>query len=111
MTQTNCVAISAAQSSKRGMECRPFLTVKPLYKAVKKERTDVHPAKYTVTVLHGTGEPSRTISLQHKDSLANIKAKSKAYCDSKAHYVSQCSEVAKLSKDQPKQWIQVSRQC
>ncbi|KAK7878202.1 hypothetical protein WMY93_034382, partial [Mugilogobius chulae] len=34
-----------------------------------------------------------------------------AYCENTDHHLGQCSEVAKLSKEQLKEWIQVNRRC
>ena len=65
----------------------------------------------TITVLHGTGGPSAATSLSAKEKK---KAKGKAYCpfcDNNEHYLSQCSEVAKLSTDQLKEWIRANKRC
>ncbi|KAI3374372.1 hypothetical protein L3Q82_006200 [Scortum barcoo] len=66
-----------------------------------------------VTVLHGLGEPSGDVAAP-KPSPGKKKPMGKAYCaycQSAEHYVSQCSEVAKLSKEQLKEWIQVNKRC
>ncbi|XP_023818591.1 uncharacterized protein LOC111948691 [Oryzias latipes] len=63
-------------------------------------------------VLHGAGESKPILS--SKAGYMKEKIKSKvycAYCDSNEHYLSQCGEVAKLSKEQLKDWIQVNRRC
>ena len=82
-----------------------------------KERQNPHfdgrHRKSTVSVLHGAGEPQETYQSQ-KGCIMKDKAKSKAYCaycESTEHYFSQCSGVAKLSKDQLKEWIKVNKRC
>lgn len=66
-----------------------------------------------VTVLHGFVEPSGDVSAP-KPSSGKKKPMGKAYCaycQSGEHYLSQCSEVAKLSKEELKEWIQVNKRC
>uniref|UniRef100_A0A1A7ZN51 Peptidase aspartic putative domain-containing protein n=1 Tax=Nothobranchius furzeri TaxID=105023 RepID=A0A1A7ZN51_NOTFU len=70
--------------------------------------------KQTVTVLHNIKGSARTSSLTSKESATNGASKRKAfcaYCDSTEHYFSQCSDVAKLSKEQIKNWIQENKRC
>lgn len=67
----------------------------------------------TVTVLHGLEEPSKSVPAT-KPSFGKKKPLGKAhcaYCESEDHYLSQCSEVAKLSQDQLKEWIQANKRC
>ncbi|XP_057688209.1 uncharacterized protein LOC130913548 [Corythoichthys intestinalis] len=74
-------------------------------------RNDSRTAKQTVSVLHGAGESA----VYPSQSKANkVKSKSNAYCaycESNEHYLSQCTEVAKLSKEQLKEWIQTNKRC
>ncbi|XP_023806317.1 SH3 and multiple ankyrin repeat domains protein 2 isoform X1 [Oryzias latipes] len=75
-------------------------------------KNETRTAKQSVMVLHGAGESKPTLS--SKAGYMKEKFKSKvycAYCDSDEHYLSQCGEVAKLSKEQLKDWIQVNRRC
>ncbi|KAJ8381811.1 hypothetical protein SKAU_G00025890 [Synaphobranchus kaupii] len=77
-------------------------------------KTDGRSGKQMVTVLHGTRESPENASLRYKESSAKDKAKSKAYCaycESTEHYLSQCSDIIKLSKDQLKEWILVNKRC
>ncbi|KAG1926322.1 guanine nucleotide-binding protein G(I)/G(S)/G(O) subunit gamma-2 [Pimephales promelas] len=77
-------------------------------------KADGRPGRQTVTVLHGAGESAETASSYHRESSANGGAKRKAYCaycESTEHYLSQCSAVTKLSKDQLKEWIRVNKRC
>ncbi|KAK0138068.1 hypothetical protein N1851_025731 [Merluccius polli] len=65
-----------------------------------------------VTVLHGAGQASESTPQSHRESVTKKTAKPKAYCaycESTEHYLSQCSDVAKLSKDQLKEWIQAAQ--
>ena len=66
-----------------------------------------------VIVLHDIGESSRDVS-GPKPSSEQKKPMGKAYCaycQSGEHYLSQCSEVAELSKEQLKESIQVNKWC
>ena len=77
-------------------------------------KTDGRSGRQMVTVLHGAREPPETASRNYRESSAKDKAKNKAYCaycESTEHYLSQCSDVAKLSKDQLREWIQVNKRC
>lgn len=77
-------------------------------------KADAHPFKQTVTVLHNVKGSSEQTSLLTKESRAKGTTKSKAYCaycESTEHYFSQCDGVAKLSKDEIKNWIQVNKRC
>lgn len=77
-------------------------------------KTDGRPGRQTVTVLHGAGESRETASLYQKESSTSRGVKSKAYCaycESTEHYLSQCSAVTKLSKDQLREWIRVNKRC
>ena len=67
-----------------------------------------------VTVLHGARQASESTPQSHRESVTKKTVKPKAYCaycESTEHYLSQCSDVAKLSKDQLKEWIQVNKRC
>uniref|UniRef100_A0AAV2LXU6 Uncharacterized protein n=1 Tax=Knipowitschia caucasica TaxID=637954 RepID=A0AAV2LXU6_KNICA len=53
-------------------------------------------------------EPVQTAKTSHG------KVKNKAYCafcEGNDHHLSQCSDLAKLSKEQLKEWIQVNKRC
>ncbi|XP_053710099.1 uncharacterized protein LOC128752671 [Synchiropus splendidus] len=72
------------------------------------------PKKQTTTILHGAEEPPVPPIQPGKESPVKTQTKTKAYCaycESKEHYFSQCSDVAKLSKDQLKEWIQANNRC
>lgn len=76
-------------------------------------RPDIRSGKQSVTVLHGLGESSRDVT-GLKPSSEQMKPMRKAYCaycQSGEHYLSQCSEVAELSKEQLKEWIKVNKRC
>ncbi|XP_035994620.1 uncharacterized protein LOC118563638 [Fundulus heteroclitus] len=77
-------------------------------------RADARSTKQTVTVLHNAKGPSKHTFLPPKESQAGGQAKGKAYCaycESTEHYFSQCNDVAKLSKEEIKDWIQVNKRC
>lgn len=75
-------------------------------------RNDSRVAKQTVTVLHGAGEPTAPLSNKNRIDRGRIKGKAYCpYCESNEHYLSQCGEVAKLSKEQLKEWIQINKRC
>lgn len=79
-----------------------------------KERQIAHSGKQTVAVLHGAREASETATLPHKESSVTKNVKNKAYCpycESTEHYLSQCSDVSRLSKDELREWIQVNKRC
>lgn len=83
-----------------------------------RERTSVkaeaRPGRQTVTVLHNLKGPSEHTFPPVKESRARGKVKNKAYCaycESTEHYFSQCDDVAKLSKEEIKDWIQVNKRC
>ena len=79
-------------------------------KEKQNSRSDGRQAKKTVSVLHGAGEVPQSAS----QSPLKMKLKNKAYCaycESTEHYLSQCTDVAKLSKDQLREWIQVNKRC
>lgn len=74
-------------------------------------RPDTRSGKHTVTVLHGLGEPAGNVSASSPVKRTPQRKAYCAYCQSDEHYLSQCSEVAKLSKEQLKEWIQVNKRC
>ena len=74
-------------------------------------RPDTRSGKHTVTVLYGLGEPAGNVSASSPVKRTPQKKAYCAYCQSDEHYLSQCSEVAKLSKEQLKEWIQVNKRC
>ncbi|KAM4544866.1 uncharacterized protein PAE49_017656 [Odontesthes bonariensis] len=73
-----------------------------------KEKPDTRPPKRSTTVLHGAkGSPLPP---------ANTPSKPKqqpycAYCDNRAHHLSQCTEVIKLSQEQLTDWIKANKRC
>ena len=53
-----------------------------------------------VTVLHGLGEPTEDVSMSNPVKKITLRKAYCANCQSGEHYLSRCSEVAKLSKEQ-----------
>ena len=74
-------------------------------------RSDTRPGKHMVTVLHGLGEPAGNVSASRPVKTTPPRKAYCAYCQSDEHYLSQCSDVAKLSKEQLKEWIQANKRC
>ncbi|XP_077351805.1 uncharacterized protein LOC144001182 [Festucalex cinctus] len=56
----------------------------------------------------------QTVVLNSSKESPDKKEKTKAYCpycESTEHYLSQCSSVSKLTKDELKEWIKVNKRC
>ncbi|KAM9825435.1 uncharacterized protein ACBT44_006125 isoform 1-T1 [Syngnathus typhle] len=72
---------------------------------------NIRPVAKQTAVLHSSQEPSVKLV---KEKPVKGKDKSKvycAYCESTDHYLSQCSGVAQLTKDELKRWIQEHKRC
>ncbi|KAM9808537.1 uncharacterized protein LOC133157814 [Syngnathus typhle] len=72
---------------------------------------NIRPVAKQTAVLHSSQEPSVKLV---KEKPVKGKDKSKvycAYCESTDHYLSQCSGVAQLTKDELKEWIQEHKRC
>lgn len=71
-------------------------------------------SKRSVTVLHGASGPSEREAVSRGEGSNKFKAKGKPYCpfcENAEHFLSQCPQVIKLSKDQLTEWIRSNRRC
>ncbi|XP_029972685.1 uncharacterized protein LOC115406662 isoform X2 [Salarias fasciatus] len=67
--------------------------------------------KQTVAVLHGREEPSGAGYAPEPGKKRPVGKAHCPYCQGDDHYLSQCSEVAKLSQEQLKGWIKANKRC
>ncbi|XP_055015378.1 uncharacterized protein LOC129410669 [Boleophthalmus pectinirostris] len=73
-----------------------------------REKPDARPSKRTTTVLHGAESSPKP------PSYTSNKPKQQpycAYCDNRAHHLSQCPDIIKLSQEQLTEWIKTNKRC
>ena len=72
-----------------------------------KERPEIRTTRRSTTVLHGVDSMPKSNSFQTKDKQQPYCA----FCDNRAHHLSQCSAITKLNKDQLTDWIKTNKRC
>lgn len=73
-----------------------------------KERPDTRPSKRSTSVLHSAESASKS-----PDNTPNRPKQQPycAYCDNRAHHLSQCPDIIKLSQEQLIDWIKANKRC
>ncbi len=73
-------------------------------------RRDFTVKSQPTTILHGADQPTLPVPPQPAKSMSKGNAFC-PYCDSKDHYLSQCTSFQALSKDQVTDWIKTNNRC
>lgn len=77
-------------------------------------RPEVRQSKRSITVLHAVKEVMTKPEAPRPGSLSSKNSKNKPYCpfcNNEEHYLSQCTVVSRLTKDQLTEWIKSNKRC
>ncbi|CAI5660547.1 uncharacterized protein LOC106097744 [Oreochromis niloticus] len=75
---------------------------------ITREKPDVRPSRRPVAVLHGAETSPRSLGTTPNQARPQPYC---AFCDNRAHHLSQCPEVVKLSREQLTNWIKTNKRC
>ncbi|XP_042069251.1 uncharacterized protein LOC121812105 [Haplochromis burtoni] len=76
--------------------------------AITREKPDVRPSRRSVAVLHSGESSPRSLGTTPNKARQQPYC---AFCDNRAHHLSQCQEVIKLSREQLTDWIKTNKRC
>lgn len=74
-------------------------------------RPEVRQGKRSITVLHGAKEVMTNPQALRPGGVASKNKPYCPFCNTEEHYLSQCTMVSKLTKDQLTEWIKSNKRC